>query len=663
MGIIKLLIIFFCFTFQHPVVAQPIDGSQIAATVNGVGIKYSQIAGAGDDRQKISLLESLIREEALYQKALELKFNANSSYLKLLKEEKEKFLIDAFFTIETATQQHPSEVEIDTFISNNPHLFQGRKTWNYSKIQIENNSILDLVDLQNALKLSNDIHNITEWLKKLAVDFEIQTFWLGSEQIGADEYQALSDMALGQIKIISNNKQLSLLQVHQFYEDPRNPEDYRIAVSRGLRNDAIEKKINHIKKVLLKNADYEILLPTEISNVKNISDVARIGDEFIKAENITGPLSRESVIASIENKLVLKQVLKLGLNNKPIIVSGLKTLERRLLIANFLENQLSNIAKPEFQALNNFLKVNPHLFAQRSMYNFSILILKKESKNRITEFEKTFINKNFFEIQSWLKAENLLIATNTLWRGPEKLSIEMLKVLPKMKAGDWSVMQEESFDTVRVLYKHAEHKDPIENQEAIDLARNILVNIEKTRAGRQVVDRVRGQAEVNLMPELQSLIDPGIADRNKIISLSLIAQFMLLFAIIPAIIWLWVRSQAINLYSKRKSTTEVQVLKRFSYTQFFLLSVTVLSIFAMLFSTNYQWDGILDISFTKRALVSSSAIGFSLACLFGLVLLWLNGKKQMLNSGILMLLLNRWWPLVLVIFSQFSILVFVLVNR
>jgi EpsD family peptidyl-prolyl cis-trans isomerase len=663
MGIIKLLIIFFCFTFQHPVVAQPIDGSQIAATVNGVGIKYSQIAGAGDDRQKISLLESLIREEALYQKALELKFNANSSYLKLLKEEKEKFLIDAFFTIETATQQHPSEVEIDTFISNNPHLFQGRKTWNYSKIQIENNSILDLVDLQNALKLSNDIHNITEWLKKLAVDFEIQTFWLGSEQIGADEYQALSDMALGQIKIISNNKQLSLLQVHQFYEDPRNPEDYRIAVSRGLRNDAIEKKINHIKKVLLKNADYEILLPTEISNVKNISDVARIGDEFIKAENITGPLSRESVIASIENKLVLKQVLKLGLNNKPIIVSGLKTLERRLLIANFLENQLSNIAKPEFQALNNFLKVNPHLFAQRSMYNFSILILKKESKNRITEFEKTFINKNFFEIQSWLKAENLLIATNTLWRGPEKLSIEMLKVLPKMKAGDWSVMQEESFDTVRVLYKHAEHKDPIENQEAIDLARNILVNIEKTRAGRQVVDRVRGQAEVNLMPELQSLIDPGIADRNKIISLSLIAQFMLLFAIIPAIIWLWVRSQAINVYSKRKSTTEVQVLKRFSYTQFFLLSVTVLSLFAMLFSTNYQWDGILDISFTKRALVSSSAIGFSLACLFGLVLLWLNGKKQMLNSGILMLLLNRWWPLVLVIFSQFSILVFVLVNR
>lgn len=662
MGFIKLLIIFFSLAFQYPLVAQPIDDSQIAVTVNGVGIKYSQIAGASDDRQKMSLLETLVREEALYQKALELNFNADPAYLKLLKEERDKLLIDAYFAINTATQQQPSEHDIDTFILNNPHLFQGRKTWNYSKIQIDSSS-LDLVDLQNALKLSMDFQNITEWLRKLGVDFEIQTYWLGSEQIGADEYQVLSDMALGQVKIISNNKQLGLLQVHHFYADPRNPEDYRIAVSRGLRNDAIEKKINQIKKDLLANADYEILLPTEISLVQNSSDVARIGDEYIKVENIASPLSRESVISIIENKLVLQQVYKLGLNSNPIIVSGLNTLERRLLITQFIENQLSNLATPEFQTLNTFIKGNPQFFSQRSMYNFSILILKKESKKRIPEFGKTFLNKNFFEIRSWLKAEELLIATNTLWRGPEKLSIEMLKSLPKMKSGEWLLMEEESYDAVRILYKHAEHKDPIENQAAIDLARNMLANIEKIRAGRQVVDSVRGQARVDFMPELESLIDPDIAASNKIISLSLIAQFMLIISVLPAIIWLWVRSQVIDLNSKRKPSTELQEFKHFSHGRFFLFIVAILGLCAILFSAYYLWGGILDIAFTERALVSSSAIGFSLASLFGFFLLWLNGKKQMLTTGMSMLLLNRWWPLVLVIFGQSSILFLVLVNR
>ena len=663
MNYVKSFIIIFFLTFQYALAAQPIDATKVAATVNGVEIKYSRIAGIVDDQQKISLLETLVREEALYQKAVELKFNVNPAYLKLLKDEKDKLLIDAYFAIKTAVLPQPSEAEIETFISNNPHLFQGRKTWHYSKLQIDRSAPVSLDDLNHALKLNKNFQNIAEWLRNLGVDFKSQTYWLGSEQISNEEYQALSEMPQGEVKIISDNKEISLLQVHEFYSDPRNPVDYRMAVARGLKNDAIDKKVNQIKKSLLANADYEILLPTDISQVKHASYVARIGNQYIKAENIVGQLSRESVISAIENRLVLQQVLNLGLNTDPMILSGLNNLERRLLITQFLENQMSNLAAPEFQKVINFVKGNPQFFSQRNVYNFSILILNKDAKNRIPEFSNAFHNKNFLEIQSWLKAKELLIATNTLWHGPEKLSIEMLKALINMKSGDWLILREEGSDAVRVLYKHSQHNDPIENQAAIDLARSMLIDIEKIRAGRLIVEKVRAKAKVDFMPELEALIDADTAARNNTISLPLIVQLILLVSIIPAIIWFRVRSRMIDLDSIRKPSILMQSFIRFTYTRVFLFFLTIIVLIAILFSAYYLWGSVLSISFTDRSLVSSSVIGFSLACIFGFFLFWINLKNQMLAKSKSIFLLNRWWPLVLVIVGQVSIFTLVLFNR
>lgn len=660
---VKYSIIIFFLLFQYAFAAQHGDNSKIAATVNGVEIKYSRIANVVDDRQKISLLETLVREEALYQKAVELKFTANSAYLKLLKEEKDRLLIDAYFAIETSVLPQPSEAQIETFISNNPHLFQGRKTWHYSKLEIDRSASFKLEDLNHALKINKSFQNIAEWLRNIGVDYKIETYWLGSEQINVDEYQALSGMALGQVKIISDNNKFGLLHVHEFYSDPRNPEDYQMAVSRGLKNDAIDKKINQIKKSLLANADYEILLPAKISQVKHASFVARIGNEYIKAENIVGKLTRESVISAIENKLVLQQVLNLGLNADPIILSGLNNLERRLLITQFLENQMSNLAAPEFQKVINFVKSNPQFFSQRKVYNFSILILNKDAKNRIPEFTNAFHNKNFLEIQSWLKAKELLIATNTLWHGPEKLSIEMLKALTNMKSGEMLILREEHSDAMRVLYKHSEHNDPIENQAAIDLARSMLIDIEKTRAGRLIVEKVRAKAKVDFMPELEVLIDADEAAKNNTVSLPLIVQLILLISLIPAIIWFWARSRMIDLDLIKPPSKMMQTFIRFTYTRVFLFFLTIIVLLVILFSSYYLLGRVMSISFTDRSLVSSSVIGFSLACIFGFFLFWINLKNQMLTKSKSMFLLNRWWPLVLVIFGQGSIFTLVLFNR
>lgn len=663
MDYVKSIIIIFFLSFQYASAAQSIDASKVAATVNGVEIKYSRIADIVDYRQKISLLETLVREEALYQKALQLKFNANPAYLKLLKDEKDKLLIDAYFAIKTAALPQPSEAEINSFISNNPHLFQGRKTWHYSKLQIDRSAPVSWDDLNHALKLIKNFENLAEWLRNLGVDFRSQTYWVGSEQISNVEYQALSEMQQGEVKIILDNKEISLLQVHGFYLDPRNPVDYRMAVARGLKNDAIDKKVNQIKKALLANADYEILLPRDISQVNHASYVARIGNQYIKAENIVGQLSRESVISSIENRLVLQQVLNLGLNTDPIILSGLNNLERRLLITQFLENQMSNLAAPEFQKVINFVKGNPQFFSQRNVYNFSILILNKDSKNLIPEFSKAFQNKNFLEIQSWLKAKQFLIATNTLWHGPEKLSIEMLKALTDMKSGDWLILREGGSDAVRVLYKHSQHNDPIENQAAIDLARSMLIDMEKIRAGRLIVEKVRAKAKVNFMPELEPLIDADKAARNNTMSLPLIVQLILLVSIIPAIIWFWVRSRMIDLDLIRKPSILMQSFIPCTYTRVFLFFLTIIVLIAILFSAYYLWGSVLSISFTDRSLVSSSVIGFSLACIFGFFLFWINLKNQTLAKSKSMYLLNRWWPLVLVIVGQLSIFTLVLFNR
>lgn len=663
MAVLKHLAVLFLLLFHNQLAAETSEDGKIAATVNGVEIKYSQIAGAPNVAQKISLLETLVREEALYQKAVELNFNTDPEYLKLLKEEKEKLLIDAYFAIETAAMPQPTESEIDTFIANNPHLFEGRKTWHYSKIQINRNESVGFSDLQNAVKLSKNLNNVTEWLRKLGIDFEIDTQWLGSEQIEVAEYQALSAMDVGQVKIIPYDKKFVLLQIHQFYEDPRKSEDYRMAVSRGLSIDAKDIKISQIKKSIMANADYEILVPNDIKQVNKLNDVARIGDKFIKAEDFDGQVTRESVISEIERRLILQQVFNMSLDTNPMIVTGLNNLERRLLISKFIDNQVSSLAPPEFQKLSNFVKGNQQFFSQRYVYNFSILILNKEAKKRIPEFAEVFLNKSFFEIQSWLKAEQLLIGTNTLWRGTEKLSIELLKTLPKMKSGEWLLLQEEGANSVRVLYKHSAHKDPIQNQAAIDLARKILTDIDKTRAGRQMVERVRTKAKVELAPELEAMIPPEKAARNNIISLPLSAQVMLLISIFLAIIWLWLRSKAIDSHSKRKPSTKIQKIIRLSNKSPFLLFISIIGLTATMLPAYYLWWSDLDIQFTDRALVSSSAVGFSLACLFGFALLWINSKRQMLANGMSMLLLNRWWPLVLVISGQVFIFILVLLNR
>ena len=196
--------------------------TQVAAKVNSGEISVHQInnvlsrARAGTPEQMKAagkaVLERLIDQELMVQKALDAKLDRNPAVLQALEAARRDVLAKAYVEQVTSSVARPSEQEIKDYYQAHPELFAERRIFSLREVAIA--APQDFTStLQAKLGEVKTINELGDWLKSQGIRFAVNASTQPAEKLPLEWVGRLHKLQDGQAAVISSPKGVLLLEV------------------------------------------------------------------------------------------------------------------------------------------------------------------------------------------------------------------------------------------------------------------------------------------------------------------------------------------------------------------------------------------------------------------------------------------------------------------
>lgn len=202
--------------------------SQIAAKVNGDEISVHQINSviahsnsvAPDQAKQAAaqVLERIIDEELLVQRALKAKLDRDPQVMQAIESAKRQILARAYIERASAASTESPE-EMSKFYKENPALFERRRIYHVHELVVAAPQE-KLVALQTATAGAKSLNDVAAWLKSHGLPFNVATSARGAEQVPLDILPQMSAMKEGQIAVITTSRGTSVVQLLRAEEAP-----------------------------------------------------------------------------------------------------------------------------------------------------------------------------------------------------------------------------------------------------------------------------------------------------------------------------------------------------------------------------------------------------------------------------------------------------------
>ena len=199
--------------------------SQMAARVNGDEIYVNQpdpdagspvIPPSGETTKAAAeLLERLIDQQLLMQKAIETKLDHDPQIAKAIADSKKQILAKAYVEKVMAVATSGTPDEISAFYAANPALFEKRRIYRFFEL-----GVIAAPDKLEAVRKqaekAKNLNQIVDWLKTRDIAFSrIADSTKTSEQLPMELLPQLSGMQDGQIAFILRSDRAAILQLAQ----------------------------------------------------------------------------------------------------------------------------------------------------------------------------------------------------------------------------------------------------------------------------------------------------------------------------------------------------------------------------------------------------------------------------------------------------------------
>ncbi|MDH5547892.1 MAG: EpsD family peptidyl-prolyl cis-trans isomerase [Gammaproteobacteria bacterium] len=166
--------------------------TQVAAKVNSgevtvhqvnyeLGVAAGKNPSVNADNAARPLLEKLINQELLLQKAQEQKLDRNPNIILAMERAKRQVLAQAYLENIYNTLTPPSDQQIASFFEKNPLLFTERRFFQLQQFAFPSDADSDLITKK--VEGSKNINEFTDWLKKDKVPVRAQSLTSPSERI------------------------------------------------------------------------------------------------------------------------------------------------------------------------------------------------------------------------------------------------------------------------------------------------------------------------------------------------------------------------------------------------------------------------------------------------------------------------------------------------
>jgi EpsD family peptidyl-prolyl cis-trans isomerase len=244
--------------------------SQIAAKVNGDEISVHQINSviarannvALDQAKQTSaqILERIIDQELLVQKAREAKLNRDPQVMQEIEGAKRQILAQAY--LERAVSAGPKErpEEIKEFYRQNPALFERRRVYRFHELAVvAPQEKLEALNAEAAR--AKNLNDVAGWLKSQKLSFNVATSTKPSEQVPLEILPRVSQMKDGQIDVFPTPHGASVVQLLQSQEAPLS-----------------EKQATPIIEQILASRKRTELAQAEVRKLREKASIEYVGD-------------------------------------------------------------------------------------------------------------------------------------------------------------------------------------------------------------------------------------------------------------------------------------------------------------------------------------------------------------------------------------------------
>jgi EpsD family peptidyl-prolyl cis-trans isomerase len=239
--------------------ADKATSGRIAAKVNGDQISVQQVHDAmlrsgavlpvQADQVAVQVLERIIDEELLLQKALETKLDRDPNVVRAIENARRQILGQAYVAKAVGVAPMVPADAIGTFYRQNPALFERRRIYRIQELEV-GVAWEQIGALQAVAAGSATLYEVAAWLKSQNIAFNFATATRPAEQLSIDQLRRVSQMQDGQIAAVPARDGVAVIQLVQSRDAP---------VSEQQAAPIIERFLSNLKRVELATAEVTAL--------------------------------------------------------------------------------------------------------------------------------------------------------------------------------------------------------------------------------------------------------------------------------------------------------------------------------------------------------------------------------------------------------------------
>lgn len=213
------------------------------------------------------VLERLVDQELLVQKAIEKKLDRESRTMKALEDARREILSRGYMESIVAGTPKATPAEIAEFYAKRPELFAERRIYNFQEMTIPGNSAELLPRLQEQMGKAKSLSDVATWLNSQNIPFGANATTKAAEQLPLELLPRFHQMKDGQIGVLPSKDGVLLVQL---MASRTAPLDQKAATP------FIEQFLMNQKKIEVSNKELKQL--REQASIEYLGDFAKTED-------------------------------------------------------------------------------------------------------------------------------------------------------------------------------------------------------------------------------------------------------------------------------------------------------------------------------------------------------------------------------------------------
>lgn len=241
--------------------------SQVAAKVDGTEISVHQInyvmtrsklnADTPEAAQALrkQVLEKLVDQQVLVQKALEDKMDRTPDVQMAMEAARRDVLADAYLQKASVPGTKADDDQIRKYYTDRPELFSQRRIFQLQEVNYPASAPAEVqAEVKSMVESGRPLDDALKTLTARGVEFARQDSQRAAEQISLELLPRLNRLQAGQGAVIGNGKVMSLVYVKSYQQAPVSREAAAPRIAQFLTNQNLSQNVSEVVKNLRSKA-------------------------------------------------------------------------------------------------------------------------------------------------------------------------------------------------------------------------------------------------------------------------------------------------------------------------------------------------------------------------------------------------------------------------